>query len=509
MLKEFYEFCNKRRNLAFFNFVITGLVFGFRIFSESITIDTDLMINMPGYMYNWLDIGRYGLLVTEKIFGVRWFNPYVNSAFAYLTINLFLLVFCYVFEYISERKNSNNYYVFCAILITHPVWVDQWIFRLQNFQIAFSILLLAVSLGLLFRWIEGGSILWMLFSIPVIVWSFGSYQTNIQLYIAAGAAALFLYKEKDIKRLFFVCLKVVLPFLGAFVINQFISTVIFSSSSVYLTSQFRWGKSSVAECLDSISTYFKQVFGLSHSYFYEYTYSILCVLILIVVLMNWKKVIRTCVWKWLAVFFVLIAPFIMTIATGSIQVLRSQYVLPFSSACILMYLTSSDIRMGALEQLPKIKQGVRVVLTVLALWIGMYQVNSTLRLWYTDEVRYEQDVALLNEIVARVNELGYSFTDNKFVLIGRRAAPLNHSCYSPTDVIGWSYFEMFTDTEPQYYYSTGKILDFSSTRGITMNMPTEEEIQIAKEHAVSMPSWPALGSIDVVDNILVVKLSEV
>ena len=57
MLKEFCEFCNKRRNLVFFTFVVTALVFGFRIFSQSVTIDTDLMINMPGYMYNWLDIG--------------------------------------------------------------------------------------------------------------------------------------------------------------------------------------------------------------------------------------------------------------------------------------------------------------------------------------------------------------------------------------------------------------------------------------------------------------------
>lgn len=509
MLKEFCEFCNKRRNLVFFTFVVTALVFGFRIFSQSVTIDTDLMINMPGYMYNWLDIGRYGLLVTEKIFGVRWFNPYVNSAFAYITINLFLLVFCYVFEFISKHKNSNNYYVFCAIMITHPVWVDQWIFRLQNFQIAFSILLLAVSLGLLFRWIEGGSIFWMLFSIPVMVWSFGSYQTNLQLYIAAGAAALFLYKENDIKRLFFVCLKVVLPFLGAFAINQFFAGVVFSSSSVYLTSQFRWGKSSIEECLNNILTYFKQVFGLSHSYFYEYTYTILCVLIVLVVLLNWKKVIRTCVWKWLAVFFVLIAPFIMTIVTGSIQVLRSQYVLPFCSACILMYLTSAEIRMGVLEQLPKIKKGIRVALTVLALWIGLYQVNATLRLWYTDEVRYQQDVALLNEIVSRINELEYSLAENKVVVIGRRVAPLNNSCYAPTDVIGWSYFEMFTDTEPQYYYSTGKVLDFAATRGITMLMPTEDEIQVAKEYATSMPSWPAQGSIDVVDNILVIKLSDV
>lgn len=216
MIKGFAKFCSERRNLVIFSLVVTALVYGCRIFSQSVTLDTDYMINMPGYMYNWLDIGRYGLIVTEKIFGVRWYNPYVNSAFAYVTINLFLLVFCYVFEFISEKKNSNNYYVFCAVVITHPVWMNQWIFKLQNFQVAFSILLVAVALGLIFRWIEGGSVLRMLLAVMFMIWSFGSYQMNVILYITVGAAALFLYRERDFKRLFFVCLKVVIPFVCAF-----------------------------------------------------------------------------------------------------------------------------------------------------------------------------------------------------------------------------------------------------------------------------------------------------
>lgn len=510
MLKDFCRFCEKRRFLVIFTLLVTALVYGFRIFSDSITIDTDLMINTPGYMYNWLDIGRYGLIVTEKIFGVRWFNPYVNGAFAYVTINLFLLVLCYVFEYISKYKDSNNYYVFCCVFITHPIWVDQWIFRLQNFQIAFSILILAVALGMQFRWIKEGNPIWIVVSIPFMVWSFGSYQTNMQLYIAMGAAALFLYGVTEFKKLFFVCLKVVIPFIIAFIINQIIVNFVFVPSSTdYLSSQFKWGKVSVSECLNNISIYFKQVTGISHSYFYEYTYSILCVVIVFLVIVNWKNVKKISVWKWLAAFFVLIAPFIMTIVTASVQVLRSQYVLPFSCACILMYLASKELRLGILECIPKVKNGFRVIVIVFAIWTVLQQSNATLRLWYTDEIRYQQDVELLNEIMARIHEKEYSLDDMHVVVIGRRVAPLNSSCYYPTDVIGWSYFEMFTDTEPQYFYSTGKFTDFAKTKGIVMTMGSEEEINKAKEYAASMPSWPAQGSVDDVDGILVIKLSDV
>lgn len=508
MFKGFIRFCNERRNLVIFSIVVTALVYGCRIFSQSVTVDTDYMINMPGYMYNWLDIGRYGLIVTEKIFGVRWYNPYVNSAFAYVVINLFLLMFCYVFEFVSEHKNSNNYYVFCGIVITHPVWMNQWIFRLQNFQVAFSILLVAVALGLIFKWIEGSSFFWMLLAVGFMVWSFGSYQMNVILYIAAGAAALFLYREKDFKRLFFVCLKVVLPFVSAFVMNQIVVKLFFSSNT-YLTDQIMWGKASVQECINNILTHFKQVFGIERLLFFGVTYAILCAVLAVVVLINWKKVIHACLWKWLAVFFVLIAPFLMTIATAALPVYRSQYALPFCSGCILMYLTSRDIRMGIFENIVQIKKGIRVVLTILALGIAMNQTATTLRLWYTDDVRYEQDVAMLHEVVRRVEELGYSFADYHVAFIGRRAAPLNKSCYPTIDVIGWSYFDMFVDTEPQYFYSTGKVRDFAGTQGIEMQISSVDEIQVAKEHAASMPSWPAEGCIDVIDNILVIKLSDV
>lgn len=508
MIKGFVKFCSERRNLVIFSLVVTALVYGCRIFSQSVTLDTDYMINMPGYMYNWLDIGRYGLIVTEKIFGVRWYNPYVNSAFAYVTINLFLLVFCYVFEFISEKKNSNNYYVFCAVVITHPVWMNQWIFKLQNFQVAFSILLVAVALGLIFRWIEGGSVLRMLLAVMFMIWSFGSYQMNVILYITVGAAALFLYRERDFKRLFFVCLKVVIPFVCAFVLNQIVVKLFFSSNT-YLTDQIMWGKAPISDCVNNIITHFKQIFGIDQLLFFDYTYSILCLILIAVVLMNWKKAIHTCVWKWLAVFFVMFSPFMMTIATAAIPVYRSQYSLPFCCGCVLMYLTSRNVRMGIFEKLPQVKTGIRIALTVFAFWVAMNQTNTTLRLWYTDDVRYEQDVATYNEIMGRIHELGYSLNDYHVAVIGRKAATLNKSCYPTIDVIGWSYFDMFVDTEPQYFYSTGKFRDFAGTRGVELQIASVEEIQVAKAHAASMPSWPAEGSIDVVDNLLVIKLSDV
>ena len=74
-MKEFFEFCRKRIDLLIFNISIVAVVYGCRIFNLSVTMDTDLFINTPRSVYNWLEIGRYGLNFTEKIFGIRCNNP--------------------------------------------------------------------------------------------------------------------------------------------------------------------------------------------------------------------------------------------------------------------------------------------------------------------------------------------------------------------------------------------------------------------------------------------------
>ena len=56
-MKEFFEFCRKRIDLLIFNISIVAVVYGCRIFNLSVTMDTDLFINTPRSVYNWLDIG--------------------------------------------------------------------------------------------------------------------------------------------------------------------------------------------------------------------------------------------------------------------------------------------------------------------------------------------------------------------------------------------------------------------------------------------------------------------
>lgn len=510
-MKEFFEFCRKRLDLLIFNISIVAVVYGCRIFNLSVTMDTDFFINTPRSVYNWLDIGRYGLIFTEKIFGIRWYNPYINSTLGFFVIVAFLMMFAYAFEYISGGESRYNYFVFSALFMTHPIWVMQWLFKLQNFDIAISILLVAIAVYLTFSWIKCRAVWRLLLAIGCLVWSFGSYQANTTLFIAAVAFGILIDKESDIKKLFFVCVKTVIPFGCAYILNSIIVKLFFSSGD-YLEGQTLWGKASVEQCINNIIMHIKQVLYIYKDYIYGYGAIVLCICAVIMLVVWYKDAVKIPVWKWSAILILIVSPFMLTIYAGIALTFRSQYVLPFVIAVGFMYLIRKrdDKKVGKQISIIKIiKRAVRVGVIIAAIGVGLSQLYTTLRFWYADDVRYEQDVDTLNEIVTRCHIKNYDIQTNRIAFVGEYKAPLNNACYPAIDFIGMSYFSMFTDMEPAYFYSTEKICTFALTRGIKMNGASQEEIINATKFAKNMPEWPANDAIQKNGELIIVKMGNV
>lgn len=56
--------------------VVIVLSFGWNIITDSIRIDSEHFINNPGSTYNWLQIGRYGLVLLKRILGLEIYNAF-------------------------------------------------------------------------------------------------------------------------------------------------------------------------------------------------------------------------------------------------------------------------------------------------------------------------------------------------------------------------------------------------------------------------------------------------
>lgn len=498
----FLEFCKRNHRLLLFNIIVVGIVFGSRIFSNNVSVDTDLMTVNPYFKYNWLEIGRWGLILFQKIFHMRWFNPYIETSLAYLTIVLFLMIYCYLFDCLKSKDKKLNYFIFCALFITHPIFVFQWFFKLQCFEIALSIFLIPVSLLFIFEWINENKYLYLIISLILSIISFSCYQTNVLLYIAT---ALFAYvlkyeKESNFKTNFIVCTKLILSFMSAFLINTIFSKIFFIKSG-YLTDSIYWKNYSFKECIANIIAYVKEV--LFGSVVMTSIFSILLIIFLLLFIKVKKQKLHD-FFIWFVILVFLFSPFLLSFYMGGSPFYRSQYALPFVIGAGLM-LAISMLKNTFKNELEIV---IKYSLLIICSFTILLQTQTTLRLWYTEDIRYSQDYNMLQNLVndMRVNNINYM--EKPVAFIGKWEAPLNPSCLGVVEMIGISHFSMFSSTEPMYYYSSLGINRLARINGYSLKEPSIEDINKAKEEAKDMPNWPKKGYVKETDSIIIVRLSD-
>ena len=139
-----------------------------------------------------------------------------------------------------------------------------------------------------------------------------------------------------------------------------------------------------------------------------------------------------------------------------------------------------------------------------AIW---QQTDITCRLYYSDAVRYQEDLWLAGnleqDIIKFTGKCDYAGT---VVFVGKRNAPGN--CASLTgDVMGQSLFAWDTEVEPVNYWSSSRIIGFMHCMGTNYQAPTAAQTAQAAAQALEMPCYPAEGSIEWCGDFLVVKLS--
>lgn len=498
----FVDFCKKNQKLLIFNIVMVGIVFGSRIFSNNVSVDTDLMLVNPYFKYNWLEIGRWGLILFQKIFHMRWFNPYIETALAYVVIIIFLMMFSYLFDYLKSKDRKLNYYVFCALFITHPIFALQWFFKLQCFEVALSILFVPIALIFIFEWINKKKKIYLLVSVILSIISFSCYQTNVVLYISVALISFFLKyeKENDFKINLIVCIKLILSFFLAFIINTIISKIFFIQSE-YLTDSIYWKSNNFEDCIKNIILYVKEV--LFGSTVMTSIFSILLLVILILFIKIRKHSIYD-FFRWFVIIIFLISPFLLSIYMGGSPFYRSQYVLPFVIGAGLM-LSVSMIEDAFLNKINLILKSSLLIICSFAI---LLQTQTTLRLWYTEDVRYSQDHAMLQNIITDMRVGGINYMEKPIVYIGKWDAPLNPSCLGVVEMMGISHFSMFSSTEPLYYYSSLGIYRLALINGYNLKEPTVEDVKEAKKEGQDMMNWPNKGYIKETDSIIIVRLSD-
>lgn len=464
-------------------------------------IDTEVLINTPYTPYNWLDIGRQGGILTECLFGLRWFNPIFSTVGGYLLICVAGTLFGYLL-WRAGKKNAVLCSAFGLLCFSAPIMTEQFYFDMQIFKVAWAYVLCGIAVGVSYAATLKRNRFLYAISILCLIWAFSTYQIFVVLYVVMVVSCFILAYQRwtlaevrtDVAYWKMIG-GLVGIFLIAFALNSFITSIFFSSGSEYLAGQIAWLSQTPQQCMRNILSHLKQGFGGASPFFTPLFGVASISVVLLSAIRGWKASNHKLYPLYLlAVVGLQLCPFLLTIFFGTAPTTRAQLAYPMVLACnvaILLDLCACGT--------------IRIIAVLLGILICWTQSDMTTRLIYTEEIRVQEDARLASAIEQEISEIASSNKPISFV--GAYQNKLNPSCIRG-ELIGESIFNWDNSVSPYYLWSSSRACNLSKVLGIPFNNCTEDQMLAARKTALSMPSWPAQGSVVDAGEYIIVKLSE-
>lgn len=185
----------------------------------------------------------------------------------------------------------------------------------------------------------------------------------------------------------------------------------------------------------------------------------------------------------------LLSPFSLVYACGSQMPARTLMALPLMIALLWLFTYQQA---GSF---------LRKILLVAAITVLINNTYLNTRLFYSTYVTWQADRDLANRIIERIYNLDPPLVNGKIqvAFVGYKHRKANDLFFN-SEIHGASFFEWG-------FGHPGRINDLFRTNGIEELNPIFG-FEGIKANIKSMPAWPSKGSVGLVDNIVIVKLSE-
>lgn len=496
------------------------ITYGIEMFSKSISFDTNIMISNPGYIYDqWYQLGRFGLIPSKMLFCTHWFNrgsATILTAVAQLIFGITWSYLFYASKSDSAKKNTFGW-VFPVVFLSSPILAEQLGFELQSFEVMLGMIFCGLSLIFLLKAIMQNRYWFYAFGIFMAFLSFGIYQSLVPLFIAGACACFILLWDRysarrdefEYKTPFFwtIVLKFAGSFAVAFALYNIANRILVKTLNIgqisYLEDKIRWRKEPIDTCLHNIYVSVKDiVFGtdiISQPIYLNRALAVLIPVFIIIIAIQIRKKHKDFYLMALASILLLMSPFLMNIYLGNQADVRSLIGVPFLAAFLADYI---------LSRTPQKLKYARVAVTVFALYLALSQSQISARLYYTADVAYEQAVAVATQVSDRIGRLDIPNAEQgiEVATIGACKVPGNNDTYGDDEV----------DVMPRTpisiahssYQGTQVFQYFMDNLGYNYLAPSPEEIILAEQESKDMPVWPASGSVQYRNGVVIVKFED-
>lgn len=519
-VQDFVEYIEAHPTLLILTFIVLIVSHCYILLNSNVGIDIETFINNPKNNYNWIEIGRFGLVVEKLMLHLNSFSMFFAEAISIIFLFMFNTVMYYAFYKMSGKDLKLLNIIFPLICFTNPIWAEQFIFVIQIAQISFSLLLMSISLLLVFKWLIEKSNISFIFSNILLVLVFATYQSFIPIYIALCIFMFILMYEnneyknilnkenelkKDNKTFWIFAIKLIISFAIPMALYAIVNSFLPIDNS-YLNSTNAWKIApSKRECVKNIYYYIKAILkGESLFYNTGLTISMFAVVIIGIINAFKNKNINSKVNKFFyycVYLLLLVTPFLLTIYAGQPQVIRAAIYIPIIEAILVLYMTMYIVS--------KVKfKVVSFVLFIFVMIITFEQLYYLESLYYTDSLTREKDKQIALQIVHDLKANGVE-EGSTLYFYGHYNGIENNSTIKG-QLIGISSFEFNHTMEPLYYLSSQTIVYLMRAYGYNYGWLPIEKVPEAREIAnpEDIPSWPKEGSIIKNDDYTIVKINQ-
>jgi hypothetical protein len=530
----FKNFCKK--NIPLLGAVTFALFFayGIKLVFYSIGSDTELfMADRFLQMEHDVKLYRFGLKLLS-IWSINEYNPIISFFIAFCFIWLFSLSWCYIIAVFSKNTGRNNKLIpFALLFMTMPVWAEQFYFAFQAVETSLMILLCPYVIYLLYKGFLDNRTKDVLCGFILLVLMLSVYQAMVPLFCAGVFACFVLLRENSnyepgTYRL--LCLRLFIALIAALAVYFFLAYIfavfifkverisMFTRHSVFIRDSLKHGVmrillygylitvghiSPIRAFVEPIMVQFARsgVRGASHmsdmsrmigNIFLLPT--VICFIIHIAKTVKKKMVAGNGLLYMLAGIGIPLSIMFLPIMTGNVPPVRSMFSLPFAWAFMVFYLIG------------KCKKTAASVITCIALCISFYQAQITAQLFYSDYRRYQADVQLSLELDRRIFQIQNDDRNLPIAFVGIYE-PQFKTNFLRGNALGKSCFA-FPDQFDPLGNPSQRSLAFMKSLGINYDAPNQNQINSAIEAAAAMPGWPSAGSIQCLEDVIVVKLSD-
>ena len=474
--------------------LIALAAYGYELFNINLTIDEELAALRTEINPGFIPSGRWGLFVLTKLLLPKQVIPFVPLA---LTLLFHLLSLLLLLDCLGVRNQADKIFI-TALAILWSGLVFIYSFSPINFSIGFGFLCISLSLYLLLKG-KGAGKLWAAIPIAFVI---SIYQPLLQpLVMVFLLYPLYHWREERHNFLRFLLnalLALGIGFVLYYGIQQLFLFAFNTSTSTYVTHYFDFANlfANIGWYLQKLARLFYNVM-VGDSSFYGITVRALPIFLfvagLIILIGEFKKRERT---SYYLLFLVLLAIFTIMPFIGGI--LTKGYIPYRSLLGVPMFLVG-----WAALAFKNAGQRSRWLLSILAALTLFQFASSTNHLFASSAFAYEEDKILATQLIQRIEdekENAGVVSPVYLEMVGyvqRPSTPL----VSRIENIGASFFGWDGG-------HTSRVTNFLHILGYTSLDPLPFERRSAYvDQGITMPVWPAKGSVQVVGDVVLVKFS--